>query len=178
MKNLKITIAAMAFLFATAVTAQTENNEEIAKVTTEKSYIVDKGGETVKNSVRITTQEMQQVKTKKEDYGQVNQERILPPKKIIKTVEIDNDSDDAYDEIIEFSYVTEIDSDFTLISDDDNLWVAVANGENLQIMKDMKIGKETSYNPERAYVFTNDNGKEVKFYISSVDWDYDSNKSK
>ncbi|WP_343486345.1 hypothetical protein [Allomuricauda sp. d1] len=167
MKNFKITITALALLFTVTTVAQDMTKNETAKEVTKKTYTFYEDGEKITNSVKITKTEKQAVMTEEEDKNRVDQTRVIPPTTVIKTVEIDNDSDEAYDEVIEFSYITEADTDFTLVSDKDNLMVAVEDGENLTIMKNMTIAKDNLNNPKKAYVFTEDDGKKVEFYVKS-----------
>lgn len=174
MKNLKITFASLTLLVATSALAQEANPKETAKETTQKTYKFYENGKMVENSVKITTVKKQAVMTEEEEKNQIDQTRVLPPKTVIKTVEIDNNNDESFDEIIEFSYITESDTDFTLVSDNANLMVAVEDGENLTILKDMTISKEGLNDPKRAYVFTNKDGKDVEFYVKSVNWNTDS----
>lgn len=170
MKNFKIVLASITMLLGTAVVAQEVNPEETAEETTQKTYKFYENGELVENSVRITTMRKQAVMTEEEDKTQVDQTRVIPPKTVYKTVEIDKDADEDYEEIITFSYISESISDFTLVSDNENLLVAIEDGENLTIVEDMTISKEGLNDPKKAYVFTDKDGKEIEFYIKSVDW--------
>lgn len=173
MKNLKIALASVLLFAGTTAIAQ-EGTEETAKETTQKTYSFFEDGKKVENSVRITTIRKQAVMTEEEDKDKVNQTRKIPPKMIYKTVEIDKDSDDAFDEVIEFSYISESVSDFTLVSDKENILVAIEDGENLTIVEDMTISKNGLTDSKKSYVFTDKDGKEVEFYIKSIDWNKES----
>ncbi len=177
MKTFKIPLSILGFFFFAALTAQDISNippsttgNEIASETTEKTYSIYSNGKVIKNSVNITTTTSQEIMFEEEDRDKVEQDRVASKKKITKTVLIDNDGDDAYDEKIVFTYMGYNGSDFTLVSNDDQLKVAVDEGENLNIIESevIVIGKLKS--KKEAYVFTNHKGETVEFYIE----DYES----
>ncbi len=140
-------------------------NNELASTTTEKTYKILMGDKVIRNSVKIHTELSQEILLADEDAGMVNQDRVLPKKKIVKTVKIDNDADDQYDELIRFSYRAYADTDFVLVSNDDQLFVALDKGENLEIMQNNGILISDLKNGTESFVFTDNNGKEVEFFI-------------
>lgn len=137
----------------------------IASETTEKTYKVAMKDQVLKKSVKIRTDVSQEVALDPKDAGKVNQDRMMPEKKIIKTVRIDNDLDDGYDALIKFSYQAHEPSDFMLISDQEELLVAVARGEQLNILENRAISLEDLGDPGEAFIITDENGKKVTFYI-------------
>jgi len=87
---------------------------------------------------------------------------VYPPKTVMKTVQIDNDADSKYDETIKFSYITNDRTDFTLITDRDDILIAIEDGENLTVLENQKIFKANQQN-KTSYIYTDDNGKRVEF---------------
>ena len=89
--------------------------------------------------------------------------------KQIKSVLIDNDKDDAFDERIVFSYLaTNSNADFTLVTNNDKVVVAIDDGDNLKILEsESKLSKMEAN--KTAFVFTDQQGKEVEFFIESYD---------
>ncbi|MDC6351548.1 hypothetical protein PP178_08270 [Zeaxanthinibacter sp. PT1] len=181
MKNLKNIRIALLMTGAFAMTAYTagaqkspdknvmDQQEEIASESTQKTYKLWRNNEVIKNSVRISTEKKMAVMLSDKDSNDINQKRILPKKQVMKTVEIDNDSDDAYDERISFRYNAEETSDFVLVSDKDEILVALENGENLEILEDKSIPKDAMPDDKDSYVFTDKNGKEVEFFIETYE---------
>jgi hypothetical protein len=129
MKIYKSLILATALLTGTISIAQDKNQEGVTKESTKKTYKLYQNGELIKNSVLIETVRNQAVMLDKDDKNKIDQSRIMPPTAVTKTVKIDNDSDESYDEIIKFSYTTEEKTDFTLVSNKDHLMLAVEDGE-------------------------------------------------
>jgi hypothetical protein len=140
-------------------------NNEIGSETVEKTYSIHSNGQVIRNSVRVTTTTSQEILLEEEDKDKVEQDRVTPMKRITKTVLIDNDDDEQYDEKIVFSYMAVNDSDFTLVSNDDQLMVAVDEGENLNIIESEVITLDNLKSNKEAYVFTNEKGETVQFYI-------------
>ncbi len=179
MRTIKIAVCALIMLSLSAISAQetsnmtsesTTGNREIGSETTEKTYSIYSNGQVIRNSVKVTTTTAQEIMLDEGDEGLVEQDRVNPKKKITKTVLIDNDGDDSYDEKIVFSYMANNDSDFTLVSNDDQLMVAVDEGENLNIVESEVIAIDKLKSNKEAYVFTNDKGDSVEFFIE----DYES----
>ena len=117
---------------------------------------MQKGEQTIENSVRITTTVKSAVMLDKKNNG-VNRERIYPPKLVIKTVEIDNDADNLYDEKIRFSYMTDERTDFTLVSKNNDVMLAVEDGENITVLENQKLFKANQSN-RATYVYTSEDG--------------------
>ncbi len=181
-KNIRLALLMTGAFSVTAFTVNAQENpekstrdqqEEIASETTKKTYKLWRNNEVIKNSVKISTEKKMAVMLADKDSNDINQERVLPKKQVMKTVEIDNDADDAYDERIKFRYDASATSDFVLISDKDEILVALENGENLEILEDQHIAKDTSSDNKDSYVFTDKNGKEVEFFIETYE-DLDS----
>jgi hypothetical protein len=126
----------------------------------------------IKNSVKINTVISRDVLMEPEDKSKVNQDRIFQKKNVMKTVKIDSDSDNAYDEIIKFSYRADIKSDFMLVTNDDEIMVAIDNGNKLEIVKSESIYKNKLKSNKEAYVITDDKGNEIELFIE----DYTSMK--
>ena len=172
MKYLRFTLSALALFSLSVLPAQEgmmksgkEAENEIASTTTEKTYKVLMGDKVIQNSVRINTTVSQPVKLADKDAGMVNQDRVFPKKKIVKTVKIDNDSDDAYDDYIRFSYKAYTPTDFVLIASDDELMVALDKGENLELLEQPRFLISEIQDGKQSFVFTDDNGKNVELYI-------------
>lgn len=161
--SLLIMVAALSGLYAQ------ESERQIASQTTEKTYRIKSSDQSTKNTVKIHTAISQQIDFAAEDEGKIDQKRVYPPKKITKTVLIDNDEDDAFDERIVFSYLaTNSNSDFTLVTNNDKVVVAIDDGDNLKILEsESKLAKKEVN--KTAFVFTDQQGKEVEFFIESYD---------
>lgn len=141
-------------------------DKKISTETTEKTYKVVSNDKVIKNSVRISTSVNEDMMWEDEDAGKIDRDRVSPDKKrITKTVEIDNDEDDFYDEVITFSYLANVASDFVLISNKDEILIGLDEGENLNIVENQSIAIDGLQDSKEAYVFTDNNGKEVEFYI-------------
>lgn len=98
MKNL---IYTGIFLITGVMFAQ-EKPRSMTETTEVKTVKIDNGQEVVKNKVKVTTREEKQIKLDKDDAGKVNQDRVIhDDKKVVKTIEIDNDNDPFYDSEIE-----------------------------------------------------------------------------
>lgn len=160
-----VTLFSAAFMFA-------QENSDMTSETTEKTYSVYADGELIKNSVKINTMVSRDVLIKEEDKNKLNQDRVFQKKNVMKTVKIDNDIDNTYDEIIKFSYRADDKSDFMLVTNDDEIMVAIDNGEKLEIVKSESIYKNNLKSNKEAYVITDDKGNEVELFIE----DYKSMK--
>jgi len=169
MKIYKTIILSIALLTGTVTFAQEAEQAGVAKETTKKTYKLYQDGELIKNSVLIETTRSQAVMLNIEDENKVNQERIIPPTVVVKTVKIDNDVDEFYDEIIKFSYTTNEKTDFTLVSTKDDLMVAVEDGENITILENMTISMDEAMSSKKAYVFTTNDGNEIQFKLESFE---------
>jgi hypothetical protein len=100
-----------------------------------------------------------------EDQGKVDQDRVIPMKTIYKTVKIDLDEDDDFDEMIRFSYNADVTSNFVLLLNDNELYVALGEGENLMIMENTDLSKDALINGKEVFVFTDSNGTEISFKV-------------
>ncbi len=178
MKIYKTIAISIALLTGTTTFAQDATQAGVSKESTKKTYKLYQNGELIKNSVLIETTRNQAVMLEKEDKDNVNQDRVIPPTVVVKTVKIDNDADNQYDEVVKFSYTTSAKTDFTLVSGRDNLMVAVEDGENLSILENRSINLDDEMNPEKAYVFTLDDGNEIEFKVESFNKMDSSSESK
>lgn len=143
----------------------TDNIEESASETTQKTYKLMYGDQTVKRSVKVSTEMTTEVMLDDEDENEINQDRILPKKTFRKIVEIDNDQDDAFDEKIVFSYEADEESAYLLVSEGDYIRVALEDGELLNIQESSKLSKADLNPKTTSYVYESDNGEEIKFLI-------------
>jgi ribosomal protein S4E len=96
------------FLVSGALFAQ-EKPRSMSETTEVKTVKVNNGKEVVENKVKVTTREEKEIRLDEDDAGHVNQDMVLNnDKTIIKTIEIDNDSDPFYDSKIELvTYVND-----------------------------------------------------------------------
>jgi len=178
MKRLNIIVTIFGLFTACTLSAQVDqsmsnmNSDKaggIASETTEKTYKLVMNDKVIKNSVKINTTKTQELMLDKDDSGMVNQDQKLPKENIVKTIRIDNDADDAYDELIKFHYRANATSDFVLISNNNQLMVALDDGDNLQILEDQSFDMDDVRNGKEAYVFTDNNGKNVEFFIEDYE---------
>lgn len=160
-KTISTLILSLSFLTATG---QTEQNSALKNETKEKTYSFVIDGKTYENSVKINTVIRQAVMTDLEDKGKVNGDRVFPPKVVVKKVWIDNDKDAAYDEYVKFSYLTEKEGDFTLVSNGESFMLGLDEGTNVTILNNMTIMKEQAGNKE-SKVFTMNDGAQVSLKI-------------
>lgn len=148
--------------------AQEVKPQEKQAETTIKTYTVKTAKGTVQHKVEVTTAMDRPVELADKDSQKVDQERVIPKEKTItKTVNIDNDADDAFDERIVFSYNADENQDFVLLSDKDKLTVAVDKGSDLQILEDSTM-KEIPNRDKKTYIFTDENGKKVEFVVQEI----------
>ncbi|NKI32271.1 hypothetical protein [Croceivirga thetidis] len=162
MNTIKLVISVTLLLLAINAPAQELPNEGTTEVT-EKTFTMKNGEETIENSVRITTSVKQAVMIDKNN-NDVNRKRIYPPKLVVKTVEIDNDTDNLYDEKIEFSYLTNERTDFTLISSEEDIMLVVEEGENVTVLENQRLFK-TNQDNRTTYVYTSEDGDKIEFRI-------------
>lgn len=164
MKNLKITLTSILSIFVFSAIAQ-DRPSEVTKEVSEKTLKIVKNDKTIENSVRITTEIYQGVMTEDEDAKKINQERVFPPKTVVKLVEIDNDADNFYDERIKFSYITNERTDFTLISNNNEVMIAVEEGDNVTLLENQRMFVESD--AKKSFVYTDDNGSKIEFKIEN-----------
>ena len=131
-----------------------------------KTYTVNNGSKLIKSTVEITTQRLNSVESEEEDAGKIDQDRVVDSiSTIIKTVQIDNDEDDEFDEKIVFSYESQTPEDFVLVSRNNELVVAMNDGDNLKIVENIKLTSKQSMDDKTTYIFTNDNGDNLEFLV-------------
>jgi len=171
-KNTTLTILSiltLAFGFSQEKMSDNEDRtfrvDTVASETLEKTYRLYKNGDLIKNTVRVKTTETQAMQLEDEDKGKVNQDRVIPKKTIHKTVKIDLDKDEEFDEMIRFSYNADVKSDFVLLLNENELYVAVGEGENLVINENTDLTKEALGKGKEVFVFTDDEGNKISFKI-------------
>ena len=162
-KTISTFVLTLSFLIATGQTAQ---NSELKNETQEKTISYQMDGKTYENSVKINTSVRQAVMTDLEDKGKVNADRVFPPKVVVKKVWIDNNKDDSYDEYVQFSYLTEKEGDFTLVSNGESFVLGLDEGTNVTILNNMTIMKNQMNNKE-SKVFTMDDGNKIELKIEA-----------
>ncbi|QBA64197.1 hypothetical protein [Muriicola soli] len=166
-----ISLSILTFSFGFAQEAMSDNKartfrtDTVASENLEKTYKVYEKGELIKNSVKVTTTQTQKIQLEGEDKGQVNQDRVIPKKTIYKTVKIDLDQDEEYDEMIRFSYNADVKSDFVLLLNENELYVAVGEGENLMITDNTDLSKAALNEGKEVFIFTDNEGNRVSFKI-------------
>ncbi|MAQ75403.1 MAG: hypothetical protein CL613_03605 [Aquimarina sp.] len=131
MKNFKSLFLAITFFVPFTFFAQeTEVEKELTKETMVKTYKVDKGNMTIPYEVKIKNKVEQPIKLEKEDKKELNQDRIVDTDKMVtKSIWIDSDVDDMYDNYIELSYVKEADEDFMIESNTKGFVIKVRGKE-------------------------------------------------
>lgn len=145
--------------------ARTFRTDTVATETLEKTYKLYEKGELIKNSVKVTSTQTQKIQLDAEDKGQVNQDRVIPKKTIYKTVKIDLDQDEEYDEMIRFSYNADVKSDFVLLLNENELYVAVGEGENLMITENTDLTRDAVNKGKEVFVFTDNEGNRISFKV-------------
>ena len=154
MKNFKNLFLAITFFVPFTFFAQeTEVENELTKETLVKTYKVEKGNMTIPYKVKIENKIEQPIKLEEEDKHKLNQDRIVETDEMItKSIWIDSDVDDLYDNYIELSYVKEADKDFIIESSDKGFVIKVR-------------GKEMNYSfLDKAYVIKKEDNN---FFIIS-----------
>ena len=161
MKYKNIMTNVVAALFTVAL-ASAQVSEDAAMTTTSKTVTINKGDEIFKRTVEVSTMESENTRL----YNMKEGKKTDEMKPIItKMVKIDNDRDDAFDEKIVFSYRAYAPQDFVLISDAEEMMVAVDNGKELTVEQDMRLTSKKGDKGIETYVFTDKNGKEVEFMV-------------
>ena len=162
----KITLTLSSLFLIAGVSLGQENQRESVETTTVKTYKINMGDEMETRTVEVNTNRNPEIKMKDSDEGNINQARVLDSMpKITKTVRIDNDKDEAFDEKIVFTYNSKSPEDFVLVSKDKNLIVAINKGENLEIVENMTLKSKNESINKSTYIFTDDKGKEIEFLV-------------
>ncbi len=170
-KNLYMKIRTMymsiaGLLLLTGTVMAQEKDQEVLDTKISKSYTVNDGKKLVKNTVEITTKRLNTIERSKEDEGKIDQDRVVDSvSTIIKTVNIDNDDDDDFDEKIVFSYESKTPEDFVLVSKNDELVVAMNEGDNLKVVENISFKSKKMMNNKTTYVFTNEHGENLEFLV-------------
>ncbi len=161
MKSTDLKIFAVLLFSMGWLCAQTPDRK-ISQETTEKKYEVYEDGRLVKKSVKINTEIRQDVQFDTLVGNKIDADRIDTPKKIIKTVSIDNDMDPEYDETIKFSYASDAKKDFLVNVNDDEIFKALEKSKYLNV-KDTKDMSEKNLN--EIIVITGDDGKIIQLVL-------------
>lgn len=140
-------------------------NQEIVSETTEKTYRIVLNDEVIQNSVKINTVKQQPVMPANENAAMAGGNGKLAKEEIVKTVKIDNDADDDYDEQIRFRYRAHASSDFVMVTNDDEILIGLEDGENLRILDAKRILKSDAKDGIESFIFTDENGSEVELII-------------
>ncbi len=163
-KTVYIVMAGL-FIVSGTLLAQ-EENQEVLDTKISKTYTVNNGSKLIKSTVEITTQRLNSVESEEKDAGKIDQDRVVDSiSTIIKTVQIDNDDDDEFDEKIVFSYESQTPEDFVLVSRNNELVVAMSDGDNLKIVENIKLKTKQLMDNKTTYIFTNDNGDNLEFIV-------------
>lgn len=166
MKIRTIYMSFTSLLFMTGMVIAQENSQEVLDTKISKSYTINNGKKLVRNSVEITTKRLNTIEHSKDDAGKIDQDRIVDSvSTIIKTVQIDNDEDDAFDEKIVFSYESETPEDFILVSKNNELVVALNEGDNLKIVENISLKSKEMIDDKTTYIFTNEQGENIEFLV-------------
>ncbi len=166
MKMKSVYMSLVGMLLVTGSLMAQEENQELLDTKISKSYTINDGKKLVKNTVEITTQRLNTVESAKVDAAKIDQDRVVDSvSTIIKTVQIDNDDDDEFDEKIVFSYESKTPEDFVLVSKNDELVVAMNEGENLKIVENVSLTSKETTNDKTTYVFTNEHGENLEFLV-------------
>lgn len=160
MKSIKVSLFAVLLFSMGGVYAQNPDRE-ISQETTEKKYEVYEEGQLVKKSVKIHTVIRRDVQFDTVVENKIDARRIDTPKKIIKTVSIDNDMDPEYDETIKFSYASDAKKDFLVNVNDDEIFKALEISKYLNV-KDNDMSEE---NLNEMIVITGDDGKVIQLIL-------------
>ncbi len=165
MKSTHLLIVAV-LIFSTGLLYAQNPDREISQETTEKKYEVYEEGQLVKKSVKIYTVIRQDVEFDTLVENKIDARRIDTPKKITKTVSIDNDTDADYDETIKFSYSSDAKKDFLVNVNDDEIFKALEKSKYLNV-KDNKDMSEENLN--ELIVITDDDGKVIQLILEQHD---------
>lgn len=165
-------------LFMTANLIAQEVDPEVLDTKITKSYTINNGNKLVKNTVEISTKRLNTIERDIKDKGKIDQARVMDSvSTIIKTVRIDNDEDDDFDEKIVFSYESSMPEDFVLVSKNDELVVAMNDGDNLKIVESLSLKSKDMLNEKTTYVFTNENGGNVEFLVEEYNKSYNQDSN-
>lgn len=149
-------------LFMTASIYSQLEEREISKETTEKKYEVYEEGKLVKKSVKIFTIIRQNIEFDTLVENKIDARRINTPKKITKTVSIDNDMDEDYDETIKFSYSSNADENYVVKVNDDEIFTALEKSKYLNVKDKKDVSKE---NLNEIISITGDDGKAIQLIL-------------
>lgn len=141
-------------------------DREISKETTLKKYTMYEEGQLVKKSVEIHTIIRKAIKFDTLAENNINAQRIQTPKEITKVVNIDNDSDEAYDETIQFSYTTDASKNFVMKVNDDEIFTALENSKYLNVKDNKNMSEE---NLNEMIVITDNNGKTIELALEEYE---------
>lgn len=162
----KILIGVIFFFSLSIVTAQNGNSKSTETI--KKTYKVISNGKVVKNTVTISTETFNDVLADNSALEN-KKDSASYQSRVLKTVKIDNDADDDFDELIKFSYFSNVKTDFTLLTSNDELVVALDEGENLNILQNVSFDMDSISNTKEAFIFTSNDGEKVEFFIENYE---------
>ncbi|WP_297762430.1 hypothetical protein [uncultured Muriicola sp.] len=67
--------------------------------------------------------------------------------------------------MIRFSYIADVTSDFVLLLNENELYVALGEGENLMIIENTDLSKDALNKGKEVFIFTDANGNEISFKV-------------
>lgn len=147
------------------VPAKSEESPDVSTETIEKTYTVRSSTGVFKNSIKVRTDMSQEMLFDEKDKGKVDKSQVIPDKMITKTIQIDDDEDEAYDVQISFSYSAAHSKDFVLVRNRDEIFVAMEDGDELRVIENQKIHITDLKDDREAHVITDDDGTTLEFYI-------------
>ena len=160
------------FLFICFLTLFTEPllaqnpDREISEETAQKRYEMYVDGELVKKSVKIHTVIRQEIRFDTVVENKIDANRIKTPKEVTKTIDIDNDADEAIDETIKFRYTSDAAKAFLLNTNDNEIFTAIENSKYLNV-KDKKDMSEENLNT--MFVITDTQGNAIELILEEYD---------
>ena len=119
------------FLISGIMFAQ-EKSRDMSEKTEVKTVKINNGKEVIENKVKVTTREEKEIKLNEKDAGKVNQDMVIDnDKKVIREVEIDNDSDPFYDTKLKMVTYTQNDQEYSFIRNESGFNVSAAESDEM-----------------------------------------------
>ncbi|WP_378187705.1 hypothetical protein ACE939_04960 [Aquimarina sp. W85] len=112
-----------------SIASAQEQGMELTKETIEKTYELDQGKEKTPYVVTIKNKETSVVKLDEKDKNKINQDRVETPEMVTKVISINDDANDAFDNVIELSYIKEADNDFNIFPAENGFLIRVKGRE-------------------------------------------------
>lgn len=130
MKNLKLTVFALALSVTAAFAQETEKigdpkmSDEWVVSDFERTELNDGKGDRYYVKQWVITEVYTPVMLDPKDRYKLNQDIIYMPARVNKKVRLDYDSDDSYDKYVEFDYVRPKNSDVNFVVTNEGIWVS------------------------------------------------------